>query len=160
MSHLIISTLTFVLLIVGSCSSQPPDPNPVWSLDLKTSGGFAGVGRGNFSVNHEGRFECSYLERQELKKGATGTLKPAQLKPISDVVAQLDPTGWSKPGLNVSAADAFGYKLEFRNGTVKEKERVFAVQWYDNTADQLPDDLKKLSDALLQTMKTSCGGKP
>jgi len=158
MSPLIISTLTFVLLLVGSCSSQPTDPKPEWSLDLKTSGGFAGVGRGNLSVNHEGRFECSYLERQEVKKGTSGTLKPVQLKLISDAVAQLDPNGWTKPGLNVAAADAFGYKLEFRHGT--DKNPVFAAEWYDNTAEQLPDDLKKMSDVLLETMKTSCGGRP
>ena len=160
MSPLIISTLTFILLLVGSCSSQPADPNPSWSLDLKTSGGFAGVGRGNLSVTHEGRFECSHLDRQELKKGASGTLKPGPLKPISDAVAQLDPNGWNKPGLNVSAADAFGYKLEFHSGTDKEKGRVFAVQWYDNTADQLPDDLKKLSEALFRAMNTACDEKP
>src|SRR5215831_2190572 len=155
MSPLIISTLTFVLLVVGSCSSQPPDSKPLWSLDLKTSGGFAGVGRGSLSVNHEGRFECSHLDRQEVKKGASGTLKPGQLKLISDAVAQLDPKGWSKPGLNVAAADAFGYKLEFHNGTDNNQ-----VQWYDNTSDQLPNDLKKLSDVLLQTIKSSCGGTP
>ena len=156
MSPLIISTLTLVLLVVGSCSSQPPDVKPSsWSLDLKTSGGFVGVGRGNLTVNHEGRFECSHADRQEIKKGPAGTFKPGQLKPISDAVAQLDPKGWSKPGLNVSAADAFGYKLEFHNGM--DNNQVFAVQWYDNTADQLPDDLKKLSDVLLQAMKTSCG---
>src|SRR5215831_4286712 len=156
MSPLIISTLAFVLLLVGSCSSQPPDPKPSWSLDLKTSGGFAGVGRGNLSVNHEGRFQCSHLDRQDVKKGASGTLKPVQLKPISDAVAQLDPNGWTKPGLNVAAPDAFGYQLEFRNGP--DNKQIFTVQWYDNTADQLPDDLKKLSDVLLQTISSSCVG--
>jgi hypothetical protein len=85
-------------------------------------------------------------------------LNPGQLKPISDAVAQLDPKGWNKPGLNVSAADAFGYKLEYRAAT--NSDGVFTVQWYDNTADQLPDDLKKLSEVLLRTMNTSCGGTP
>lgn len=155
MSSLIISTLTFALLVVGSCSSQPPGPNPSWVLDLKTFGGLAGVGRGNITVNHEGRFDCSYLDRQELKKGPSGTLKPGQLKSISDAVAGLAPNGWNKPGLNFAAPDAFGYKLEFRNGTDKAQ----VVQWADNTADQLPDDLKKLSDTLLQTMNTSCREK-
>jgi len=91
-----------------------------------------------------------------LKKAASGTLKPGQLKPISDAVTQLDPNGWNKPGLNVSAADAFGYKLEFHRG----KDQAFNVQWYDNTADQLPDDLKKLSDVLLKRMSGSCDGTP
>jgi hypothetical protein len=167
MPPLLISTLIFLLLLVGSCSSQPSEPKPAsqprdaktsWSLDLKTSGGFVGVGRGNLSVSHEGRFECSPADRQQVKKGVSGTLNPSQLKPISDAVAQLNPKGWNKPGLNVSAADAFGYKLEYRPGA--ESSEVFTVQWYDNTTDQLPDDLKKLSDVLLRTMGTSCGGTP
>jgi hypothetical protein len=79
MPSLLISTLVFLLLLVGSCSSQPSelshssqprDTKTSWSLDLKTSGGFVGVGRGNLSVNHEGRFECSHADRQQVKKKA------------------------------------------------------------------------------------------
>ena len=167
MPPLPISTLIFLLLLVGSCSSHSSDLNhssqsrnakTSWSLDLKTSGGFVGVGRGNLSVSHDGRFACSHADREQVKKGASGTLNPGQLKPISDAVAQLDPKGWNKVGLNVAAADAFAYKLEYRAGT--ESSEVFTIQWYDNTADQLPDDLKKLSDVLLRTMSTSCGGTP
>jgi hypothetical protein len=57
-----------------------------------------------------------------------------------------------EPDLNVAAPDAFGYKLELRMGT----EESNTVQWYDNTRDQLPPDLKRLSDVLMQTMRTAC----
>src|SRR5215471_15200694 len=134
MPAFLISTLAFVLLLAGSCTSQPAEQKTSWSLDLTTSGGFIGIGRGNLSVNHEGKFECSHADRQEVRKGASGTLKPGQLKPISDAVAQVDPKGWNKPGLNVAAADAFGYRLEFRSGP--DKKEVVTIQWYDNTADQ------------------------
>ena len=87
-----------------------------------------------------------------------GGLHSTEFKPISDAIAQLNPKEWNKPGLNVAAPDAFGYKLDLKTGT--DNKQVFTVQWYDNTKDQLPADLKKLSDALLQTISTSRGGTP
>ena len=51
-----------------------------------------------------------------------------------------------------------GYKLELQTGS--DPKQVLTVQWYDNTKDLLPADLKMLCDVLLQTMNTSCGGTP
>jgi hypothetical protein len=155
---LLVSILMFVPLLVGSCSSQPTAPPKTWSITLTTSGGFSGIGRGNISIGSDNKFECSRTTPQKVRKSAEGVLHSTQFKPISDAVAQLDPNGWDKPGLSVAAADAYGYKLEYRAGTGSDK--VFTVQWYDNTADQLPDDLKKLSDVLRQTLTTSCGETP
>lgn len=167
MPGFLISVLTCLLLLAGSCSnasstqssntSTSAQTEP-WSLELKTFGGFVGVGRGNIAVNSEGK--CTYSEnnRDQVKSPLTGTLNPRQLQPIKEAVARLDPKGWNKPGLNVSAADAFGYKLEFRTGP--DLKQLTPIQWYDNTADQLPEDLKRLSAALEQTMKNRCGGPP
>jgi hypothetical protein len=158
----LVTCLTVLLLIAGSCSKQSPAApkgvQPPWSLQLTTSGGFAGRGRGNISVS-EGKFGCSQTGQQNVSKGVEGTLNARQQQPIIDALAEVDPKHWNKPGLDVAAPDAFGYKLELKTGT-NNKEEVFTVQWYDNTSDQLPPDLKKLSDVLLQTMNTSCGGTP
>jgi len=160
MPGFLVTCLTVLLLISGSCSKQSAAPNtvrPPWSLQLTTSGGFAGRGRGNLSVNSDAKFDCSQTTPQEVRKGVAGGLHSTVFKPISDAVAQLDPKEWNKPGLNVAAPDAFSYKLELKTGT---DNKVFTVRWYDNTLDQLPADLKKLSEVLLHTMDTSCGGRP
>jgi hypothetical protein len=156
MPAFLVSIFTVLMLVVGSCSSQPTAPPKTWSIKFTTSGGFSGLGRGNMSITSDNKFECTQTTPQKVRKSVAGGLHSTRFNPIRDAVAQLDPKGWNKPGLNVSAADAFGYNLEFRDGT--ENQKVFTVQWYDNTADQLPDDLKKISDVLLQTMSTSCGG--
>jgi hypothetical protein len=158
MPAFLISVLTISLLLTGSCSTTSPDrPKGPWSLDFKTSGGFIGIGKGSIVVDSEGQFTCSHNNRDQVVRGLTGKLNASQLQPISEAVAQLDPGGWNKPGLKVAASDAFGYNLELRQGP--EKKDVSTVQWYDNTADQLPDDLKKLDAVLEQTMKTQCGGR-
>ena len=160
MPGFLVTCLTVLLLIAGSCSKQSPAApkgvQPPWSLQLTTSGGFAGRGRGNISVS-EGKFGCSQTSQQN-GKGVEGTLNARQQQPIIDALAEVDPRHWNKPGLDVAAPDAFGYKLELKTGTYNKE--VFTVQWYDNTRDQLPADLKKLSEVLLQTMQTSCGGTP
>lgn len=158
----LVTGLTVLLLMAGSCSQQsPPAPKTIqapWSLQLTTSGGFAGRGRGNISVNSEGKFSCSQTNRQDVRKGVEGGLHSTVFKPINDAVAQLNPKEWNKPGLNVAAPDAFSYKLELSTGT--DNKEKFTVQWYDNTMDQLPPDLKTLSNVLLQTMNSSCGERP
>jgi len=156
MPAFLISVLTMSLLLAGSCSTTSPDSQKgPWSLDFKTSGGFIGIGKGSIVVDSEGGFTCSHNNKDQVVRGLTGKLNASQLQPIREAVAQLDPKGWNKPGLNVAASDAFGYNLEFRQGP--EKKDVSTVQWYDNT--KLPDDLKKLDAVLEQTMKTQCGGR-
>jgi hypothetical protein len=162
MPGFLVTCLTLLLLLAGSCSKQSPvvpkTVQPPWSLQLTTSGGFAGRGRGHISVTSEGKFNCSQTNREDVRKGVVGGLHSTEFKPISDAVAQLDPKEWNKPGLNVAAPDAFGYKLELKTGT--DNKEIFTVQWYDNTRDQLPADLTKLVEVLLKTMNTSCGGTP
>jgi hypothetical protein len=154
MSHFAILFLTLLLMLSGSCGIDPVIQKGPWSLKLTTSGGFAGVGTGNITVDSEGKFEYEEpVSTQQVRKGCTGTLYSKQLQPLLDVVAQSDPKEWNRRDLNVAAPDAFGYKLELRMGADSEPA---TAQWYDNTKDKLPSDLKRLSDVALQTMKTAC----
>lgn len=154
MSHFAISFLILLLSLSGSCGIEPVTQKGPWSLKLTTSGGFAGVGTGNLSVNSEGDFTYEEPSPRQIRKGCKSKLTPTQLQLISDAVAQSDPKEWNRPDLNIAAPDAFGYKLELRMGSDSEMK---TVQWYDNTKDKLPSDLKRLSDVVLQTMKTVCG---
>ena len=160
MSAFLIPFFSLLLLLAGSCSNTAPpaqtDQKGPWSIEFKTFGGFVGSGKGNVAVDSEGKCTYSESNRDQTKKSVIGTLYPRQLQPINKAVAQLDPKGWNKPGLDVAAPDAFGYKLEFRSGP--DKKEVTTAQWYDNTAGQLPEDLKRLSAVLEKTMKSGCAG--
>jgi hypothetical protein len=165
MAGFLISLSMFLLLLAGSCSGTTPSvpkPSPIqkgpWSIDFKTSGGFGGMGQGNIAIDSDGKCHYSANNRDQVRSSVTGTLYPRQLQPLSEAVARLDPNGWNKPGLNVAAPDAFGYNLELRTGP--DKKDVATVKWWDNTADQLPEDLKRLSALLEQAMKLPCGGPP
>jgi hypothetical protein len=146
-----------LLLLAGSCGTAPVMNKGPWSLKLTTSGGFAGIGTGNLSVDSDGNaaYEAPIPPSQVLK-GCRGGLYKDKFDPINDAVERANPKGWSLPELNVAAPDAFGYKLELHRGP-----DTTTVQWYDNTKDKLPEDLKRLSDVLLQQLKTGCSfGNP
>jgi hypothetical protein len=146
-----------LLLLAGSCGTAPVMNKGPWSLKLTTSGGFAGVGTGNLSVDSDTNaiYEAPVPPNQ-VRKACQGKLYKDKFDPINDAVARANPKGWNGPELNIAAPDAFGYKLELRTGS-----ETTTVQWYDNTRDKLPDDLKRLSDALLQQMKAGCSfGNP
>jgi hypothetical protein len=151
MSGFLISLSTVMLLLSGACGSQRATPKTPWSLQFTTAGGFAGIGRGNLAVDSEGKFNYSERSAQNVRKGCESKFTSRQLQPIADAVAKSQPQQWNKPGLKVAAPDAFGYKLELRR-----EGQTFTVEWYDNTSNQLPEDLKRLSDTLLQTMQTAC----
>jgi hypothetical protein len=155
--------LTLLLTLSGSCGVDPVIQKGPWTLKLTTSGGFAGVGTGNISVDSQGNITYeSPVTPNTVRKGCTGTLYKERFDPINDAVARSNPQEWNQPGLNVAAPDAFGYKLELRIGS----EPAMTVQWYDNTKDKLPEDLRRLSELLLQQMKNEChpgnpkSGKP
>jgi len=154
MSHFILSILSVMLLMAGSCGPEPSTQKGPWRLKLTTGGGFAGIGTGNLSVDSEGKMAYEApTPPNTARKGCTGNLNRERLDPISDAVAHSNPKGWNKPGLNVAAPDAFGYKLELWMGG---DPGPVTVQWYDNTRDNLPEDLKLLSDVLMQQMKAEC----
>jgi len=162
-SNFSIIFLTLLLVLSGSCGVEPVPQKGPWSLKLTTSGGFAGVGTGNLSVDSKGRIIYeSPSSPDRTRKGCNGTLYKERFDPINDAVSRANPKEWNDPGLNVAAPDAFGYKLELRLGS----ESSTTAQWYDNTKDKLPDDLRRLSEVLLEQMKRECypgdpkSGKP
>src|SRR4051812_28176246 len=135
MNAFLISFSICLLLLAGSCSTTTRPTSPpvgkTWSLDYKTSGGFAGSGKGSVSVDSEGKFACSGNNRGQPVDGNSGVLTPSQLRAVSEAVSKLDLKGWNIPGLNVAAPDAFGYQLKMRTGPGVDD--VTTVQWYDNT---------------------------
>ena len=158
MNAFLISMSMCLLLLAGSCStttrSTSPPVGKTWSLDYKTSGGFAGGGKGSVSVDSEGKFACSNSNRGQPVDGNSGVLTASQLRAVSEAVSKLDLKVWNIPGLNVAAPDAFGYQLKLHTGPGLDE--VTTAQWYDNTVDKLPADLKRLSAVLEETMKARC----
>jgi hypothetical protein len=143
-------TAAFTVITMAFCSpafsGSTPAGNPSWSLQLRTSGGIAGRGNGNVLVTSDGKL---LYEKPggppHTRQTCALKLSSEQLRALSEAVKQSRPEGWKLSGLNAAAPDAFGYELELRTSDGK---RIFKVKWYDNTRDQLPEDLLRLSEAV------------
>lgn len=134
LSLLALTTLT------PACSNGQPADISTWSVQIKTSGGFIGIGRGNVLVRSDGNM--TYVKASppgKAERPCEGKLSSEEVRAISKAVKQSKPDQWKISGLNVAAPDAFGYDLELIIDGKAHK-----IQWYDNTQDRLPDDLKKL----------------
>lgn len=159
-------TLIVATLLYPGCSHSPStDDSPsaedtVWSVQLKTTGGFGGIGNGDLLVTHEGKIDYEPPRMPgRPARSCEETISGEQLQALRNAVRQSKPGGWNLPGLAVAAPDAFGYDLELRRAN---PEQVYKVKWYDNTQNQLPADLKKLSEVLHETarmMAKRCAGQ-
>jgi hypothetical protein len=111
-----------------------------WSVGVTTSGGFAGIGRGNVLVDSGGKVMAARAAPAgRLGGSCEGTLSEAERRRIAAAVKGGKPEGWAAAKSKIAAPDAFGYVLELRQG-----EEAHEAAWYDNTADRLPPDLKEL----------------
>ena len=110
-----------------------------WSVGITTSGGFAGVGRGNVLVHSGGRLTASPPARHgRPAEGCEGTLTEAERSRIAAAVGNSKPEAWAAKS-KLAAPDAFEYVLELRQG-----QEAHQAEWFDNTAGRLPPDLKEL----------------
>ena len=135
-----------VTILSPACSSPPPADASPWSVQIKTSGGIAGRGKGDVLITSDGkiRYEPPRVPGKPARP-CEERLSGEELRAVSEAVGRSQPEGWELSGLNAAAPDAFAYELELRRGG---KDQVYKVKWYDNTRDQLPEDLKRLSEAV------------
>jgi hypothetical protein len=153
-----------MMSLMSACASMPsPQAETTeirfWNVQIKTSGGFAGVGNGAVSVSSDG----TAVVTKPVARGATavpckGQLKAAELKKIRDAISQSKPDGWKVAEFDVAAPDAFGYVLTLQTETAADK-REFTAIWYDNTFAKLPTDLKYLTEVInssVSQVRTNC----
>jgi hypothetical protein len=128
-----------------------------WTVGVKTSGGFVGVGRGSILVSSDGKAMLRPAARpKQPVDSCEGRLSEAELRRIAAAVKGARPEAWKAAGLDAAAPDAFGYALELR-----QDESVHRVAWYDNTAQRLPADLKELYagvQAAWDRLRPGCDG--
>ena len=120
-----------------------------WTIRVTTSGGFTGRGRGGVRVSSEGKLEAGKTAFPgTVPRSCEYQLSAEELTGIAASVAASKPDGWGAAGQKGAAPDAFGYRLELRQG-----ERTHDATWYDNTRESLPADLKQLYDGVAAAWK-------
>ena len=150
-------------LAVIACAAAPPEEaqpaqqSPTaWAIEVKTSGGFVGIGRGGVRLTSAGEV-TAWRPRTpgESVVECRGLLSSEEHQSLERAIRELEPDGWRHAGLEVAAPDAFGYRLTVELGEVGQEARApvesddsqpraHTAVWHDNTADRLPRDLAAL----------------
>jgi len=124
---------------------------------MAITGGFTGRGNGTVLITSDGKIT---IERPSVPGKQTpsceGELSAVDLKRLTDTISKSHPDTWDRGGLNAPAPDAFGYVLGLTMGN-GSGTKSFVAKWYDNTRDELPEDLKAVSDAVSAAMESAEG---
>ena len=140
-----------------SANTKPMEPGQWSSVRMAITGGFTGRGNGTVLITSDGKIT---IERPSMPgkqaPSCEGELSAVDLKRLTDTISRSHPDTWNRGGLNAAAPDAFGYVLGLTMGK-GSGAKSFVAKWYDNTSDQLPEDLKAVSDAVSAAMESAEG---
>lgn len=156
------------------------EAQPVWTVTIETSGGFAGRGAGGITVSSTGDASVTAPGRTGgagratdpatapgQKPDADGcryTVPPDLLKRLAEAVTKARPSTWAtsyvRPENPRGCCDQFRYDLTVEVGKpgVTSPARTF---WYDDSAALRPADLREVYEAATSVKSNApagCGG--
>jgi hypothetical protein len=148
--------LFLTLTLLSGCSQAKPTESgsdiASWTVQIRTGGGFIGIGKGNVTVLSNGKVVSTRPDRSgEPGRPCEGELAADELRIVNEAVRRTKPGAWKIEGLNVAAPDAFGYVLELQTEGTGGKQ-VSKLEWYDNTENKLPADAKRLVQSVFSSI--------
>ena len=133
--------MSFLMVLVTGCGGSLASENPAgeWSIEIETSGGFAGRGTGGVFIRSTGEVEATNIGG----RSCVLTLPGGDLAALAGVVAT-EPHEWNAE-YPAAGADMFHYSLTLVR-RVGDEEIRFRAGWLDGSAGALPSDLRRLFD--------------
>jgi hypothetical protein len=121
----------------------PAIPPRVWSARLFTYGGYTSGGKGMIAMRSDGKVEAIWHCNAQLSEG--------KRRAVEDAVSSARPESWKTGYLLPQPSgltDQFSYSFSLSVGEVAGKEVTYPVSWTSESFGLLPDDLRRLHDAL------------
>lgn len=130
----------FVLLAIG-CAASNAAPKKPWRVEIKTSGGLAGRGTGDYAIDSEGNVTARLFDG----RSCSFTVDP---KAIETLLAKARPGEWKESYVPENpCCDRIEYTL-----TYDQAGEVVTTRWIDDPL-PMPAGLVALSQAIV-------GGEP
>lgn len=114
-----------------------------WAVQVISSGGFAGKGRGNLTITSQGRLFWNWVEKECNVK-----LGDEVMQDLTQAAFSADTTRWSGT-TDRRCMDCFMYAIVLQRRESDGSERTYIAYWDDSTAKKLPDELKKLYETFM-----------
>lgn len=138
-----LSAFLLMLVTITSCAaSQSAAPKTPWKISLDTSGGMAGRGAGNFSIDSDGNVAVTTMTRKRCTFKATDE----ELRHFTELLANAKPNTWKASYAPENrCCDRFEYAL-----TIDEAGTVTKTEWIDDPL-PMPKDLAGIADAMTRS---------
>ena len=130
-------TLVVLLWAAGAEAQEIPAANGDWTVEVVTSGGIMGTGRGNVTVNSDGRLTCS-------RPGCAPTLPRGRVRQIAALIAAIDEPVWVVAAKSL-CSDCFETTMTVRrrDGDIQRSNRT---RWDDRQ--RVPAPVRDLLEAI------------
>jgi len=129
-------TLLLVVALVSCAGSQQPVNEP-WTIDVTSSGGFAGKGAGAMHIDSKGAFTVTTMSG----KRCPDRLSDEERQRLDKAIANARPDEWR--GTETPCCDRIEWKLVLEIGGKKHE-----ITWIDDPKFAMPDDLRALTNVL------------
>ena len=118
-----------------------PDGDDAWALDLVTSGGFDGMGIGQFSVNSNGMLTCS-----STKHKCPDQLTATALNSLADKVKAAAAVPWEDAERGL-CSDCVVFRLQLRMRQADGSTKTLIASW-DTASRGVPEQLRAIFNTL------------
>lgn len=143
----------------GSMQNDKPAQQQVFTIDLDTSGGFTGRGRGGVTIKSDGTVRAGRFGTNREASTCQATLASADLALLQTAVARTR-EAWPatvNPAGDDGCCDRFQYTLRvgLQDGDAKKPARTFETTWHDGNEKFLPPQLATIKDVALRALTSA-----
>jgi hypothetical protein len=116
-----------------------PEGKDAWVVQVVTSGGFTGRGRGDVTLTSAGVVTCS----PAVVVPCADKLSPASLESLSKLIASANPKKWQdRPG--GACSDCYGTLLVLQRRDAKGRCESYKVYFDDTTLALMPEEVRQI----------------
>lgn len=127
------------MMVLTACAASHSRPNRPWRMELVTSGGFAGKGNGNYTIDSDGKIGVVATNGKSCSFDAA----PEDVARFEELLRNAKPEAWAESYVpENSCCDRFEYVLTIDEAGVKR-----TVRWIDDPL-PMPQDLEAISNAM------------
>lgn len=121
---------------------EMPEGKGAWAVQVLTTGGFAGRGRGDVAVYSDGRVTCTPPAGPCAEKRPAGALAP-----LSRLVAAARPSKWKVKAAPAVCNDCFVMQLVVRRRESHGRAKTYTLSWDESNTAGVPAEALRIYEA-------------
>ena len=122
-----------------------------WVVEITTSGGFSGRGRGSLTVASDGTTRCAGPAT------CASRLAGDAINMMTGRLAALRTAGWEVTPADDTCRDCYQTTMTVRRRPRDGGEAISVFKWTDITFTKAPDDVKRVYETMVQVAQTRDG---